>query len=323
MQNLSVIILTALCAFSSSQSIAADHMDSHLENQNWKTHYFGRFSLSLPKDSEISADYKIFGANIELISKNARSELPNIVNQQIDALKKGTAKGTAHRYQKTIPLDNESTLLLSHLTSLYTFNVYLITNKNTAYHMMVRNISEEGMPTAVERMRMLSDAIYFRHPDSAPPAEGFALEAGYTLLDKTRFYESVYMGAQIKEHSGTYISLLTKGIEEKENTLIQRFEAKQYDASVGDLMKAGTITVLRKNKRTAREINGEEIALSANADGKKFYAFQFEHEGTIGSNTRPYIALELGTHEKGSDFASDEEALAFWDDVLNSLRSTL
>ncbi len=292
-------------------------------NQNWKTQYFGRFELSLPKDAEISADYKIFNANIELISKNARSQTQSIVDQQIDALKKGIAKGTAHRYEKTIHLDNGSTLLLSRLTSLYTFNVYLITNKNTAYHMMVRNISEEGMPIAVERMRMLSNAIYFRHPDSAPPAGGFALEAGYTMLDSNKFFESIYMGAQIKEHPGTYISLLTKGIEEKESTLIQRFEKKQYDASIGDLMSSGSITTLRKNKRTLRDIDGEEIALRASADGKIFYAFQFEYEGTIGSNTRPYIALELGTHEEGSGFASDEEALAFWDRVLSSLRPAL
>lgn len=66
-------------------------------------------------------------------------------------------------------------------------------------------------------------------------------------------------------------------------------------------------------------IKAEEVAVAASTDGKTFYNFQVEYEGTLKSNTEPHITLELGTHENGSDFKSDEEALDFWDKVVGSL----
>lgn len=62
------------------------------------------------------------------------------------------------------------------------------------------------------------------------------------------------------------------------------------------------------------------MAVSTVIDGKTFYAFQFEYDGTLESNTRPYIAIELGTHEIGSNFNSNEEALAFWDELLRGFK---
>ncbi|MDD2154593.1 T6SS immunity protein Tli4 family protein [Pseudomonas putida] len=293
--------------------------DIKMSGTAWKNHYFGRLMLALPLNAEIAADYKLFDAKLELISKNARTQVPSLVSQKIDEIKRGVARDTNGDYEKTIELDNGSTLVLSRMSSLYTFHIYFITSKNTAYYMAVPNITEKGMLGAVERMRMLSDAIHYRHPDEAPPSGGFALEAGYTTLQKNKFFESIYMGAQIKDHPGTYISLLTNTITEKESTLIERFDAKQYDTSIGELVSSGSIKTLRKRKRSIGNIEGEEVALSTRAEGKTYYAFQFEYEGTIDSTTQPYIALELGTHEVGSDFKSDDEALAFWDKMLTGL----
>lgn len=289
--------------------------------KHWNTHYFGRFQLSLPQGSEIAADYKIFDEKIELVSKNGKSQLPILTQQLIDDLEKGVARGTSSKYEKTIQLDNGSVLLLSRLSTLYTFNSYLLTSKNTLYHMMIKHVTPNGVPEAVENMRKLSNAIYFRHPDSAKPPHGaFALEAGYSMLPNDQFFESIYMGAQIKGHSGTYVSLLTKSITEKEPSLLERFEQKEYDPVVGELSNTGRLQTLRKNKRATGGIEGEEVAVSAVIDGKTFYAFQFEYDGTLESNTRPYIAIELGTHENGSNFKLNEEALAFWDELLQSFK---
>ncbi len=67
-------------------------------------------------------------------------------------------------------------------------------------------------------------------------------------------------------------------------------------------------------------LEAEEIAIVTLADGKRFYTFQIEYEGLLKSNTTPFVELRLGTHEIGSDFKSDEEALAFWDRMADSLK---
>lgn len=291
-----------------------------MSNNDWNTHYFGRFEISLPRKSEIAADYKLFNEKIELISKNGKSQIKKTVDQKVEDLKKGIAVGTPSTYEKTVPLDNGSTLVISRLKEFYTFNVYLLTAKNTLYYMMAKTISDKGLEGGIEKMRMLSNAIYFRPPQEAPPRGGFAIEAGYTMLDSDKFFESIYMGAQIAGHPGTYVSLLTKGILAQEEGLIERFEQRHYDESIGELVNSGAVKTLRKRERLVNNIPAEEVAVSARADGKQFYAFQLEYRGIIESNTRPYIALELGTHEKGSDFKSDEEALKFWDQVVNSLK---
>ncbi|MBA1206421.1 MULTISPECIES: T6SS immunity protein Tli4 family protein [Pseudomonas] len=291
-----------------------------MSGNNWNTHYFGRFQLSLPPGSEIVADYKIFDENLELVSKNGKSQLPVITQRLIEDLEKGVARGTSSKYEKTIQLDNGSVLLLSRLSTLYTLNAYLLTSKNTLYHMMIKRVTPNGVPEAVENMRKLSNAIYFRRPDTEPPHGAFALEAGYSTLPNDQFFESVYMGAQIKGHAGYYVSLLTKSITEKEPSLLERFDQKEYDPVVGELSNRGKLQILRKKKLTVGGIEGEEVAVSTVIDGKTFYAFQFEYDGTLESNTRPYIAIELGTHEIGSNFNSNEEALAFWDELLRGFK---
>ncbi|WP_256675130.1 T6SS immunity protein Tli4 family protein [Pseudomonas sp. URMO17WK12:I11] len=314
------LTLFALWLLNISVAAANKIEGNAMDDTNWTTHYFGRFEITLPKGSKISADYKIFNENLVLVSKNGRANLPTLVNQKTEELKKGIARGTSSRYEKTVPLDNGSMLLLSRLGEFYTFNAYLLSNKNTLYHLMAKTITEKSIPGGIEKMRLLSNTIFFRHPNEAPPPGGFAIEAGYTTLPNDEFFESIYMGAQISGHPGTYISLLTKGILEKEPTLLQRFDNHEYDSSLNELANSGRMRTLRKQKRSIGDLNGEEVAISTSIYGKQYYAFQFEYEGTLESNTRPYVAIELGTHEEGSNFSSDDEALAFWDRMLANFK---
>jgi hypothetical protein len=291
-----------------------------MENVNWRTFYMGRFQLSLPRGSEVSIDYKIFDEKIELLSQNGQSVLPLTIERQINDLQRGVARGTSSKYEKTISLDNGSILLLSRLTSLYTLDSYFLTNRNALYRMMIKRVTPKGVPEAVENLRKLSNSIYSRRPEAAPPHGAFALEAGYSTLPNDQFFESIYMGAQIEGHTGNYVSFLTRSITEREPSLLERFHNKKYDSIVGELSNNGHLQTLRMNKRMAGGLEGEEIAVSATIEGKTFYAFQFEHGGTLESNTRPYIAIELGTHENGSNFKSNDEALAFWDKLLDSFK---
>lgn len=289
-------------------------------NNKLATHYFGRFQLDLPTGSEIVADYKLYNEKVELVSKNGKSDLSSFVDQTIEELKKGTAYGTSSRYEKTIPLSNGSVLILSKLDKLYTFHAYLLTSKNTLYRMLVKSISAKGIDGAINKTRLISESIFFRRPQDAPPQGAFALEAGYTTLGTTQSLEGIYMGAQISTHPGTFVSLLTQRIVEHDDTLIKRFENESGGLIPGMAELLSKTKTLRKRTRMIGDFKAEEVAVTTLIDGKRFYTFQVEYEGQIKSNIRPFIDLRLGTHEVGSDFKSDEEALAFWDKVVDSLK---
>ncbi|WP_313641956.1 T6SS immunity protein Tli4 family protein [Paenibacillus sp.] len=169
-------------------------------------------------------------------------------------------------------------------------------------------------------MRLLSNSIFFCRPNEAPPQGDFAIEVSYITLPNDKLFEAICMGAQTSGHPGIYIGLLTKGILEEVPTLLQRFDNHEPGSSSNELAYSGRIRKLRKKKRSVGHLNGEEFAISTSIDGKQFYAFQFEYEGTLESNTRPYVAIELGTHEEGSNFTSDDEALAFWDRMLANFK---
>lgn len=308
-----------LFAFCSQLSLALPTEGKEMNNK-LTTHYFGRFQLDLPTGSEIVADYKLYNEKVELVSKNGKSDLSSIVDQKIEELKKGTAYGTSSRYEKTIPLSNGSLLILSKLDKLYTFHAYLLTSKNTLYRMLVKSISAKGIDGAINKTRLISESIFFRRPQDAPPQGAFALEAGYTTLGTTQSLEGIYMGAQISTHPGTFVSLLTQRIVEHDDTLIKRFENESGGLVPGMAELVNKTKTLRKRTRMIGDLKAEEVAVTTLIDGKRFYTFQIEYEGQIKSNIHPFIDLRLGTHEVGSDFKSDEEALEFWDNVVDSLK---
>lgn len=313
--------LLAFTILQSQPALAQTIKEEIMKNKSWDTYYFGRFKLDLPADAEISADYKIYNENVELISKRGRAQITNITEKTIEDLKKGSAYSTASIYEKTIPLNNGSILLLSKIKNLYTFHVYLLTSKNTLYLMMARAVSAKGLEGAIDKARVLSDHIFYRMPQDAPPPGSFALEAGYTTLDPTQPLEGIYMGAQIPTHPGTFVSLLTQQIAEHEDSLIKRFESNNGSDLAGGMAELmSKMKTLRKRARMIGSIKAEEVAVTAVIDGKRFYTFQIEYEGTLESNTKPFIDFKLGTHEIGSDFKSDEEALEFWDKVVDSLK---
>ncbi|MFJ4445567.1 T6SS immunity protein Tli4 family protein [Pseudomonas sp. NPDC089422] len=291
-----------------------------MRDSDWQTRYYGRFKLDLPKNSEDSAYFKIYNEKIDLISKNGKKDINTKTAELIEQLKQGKARGTYSRYEKTITLENESVLIISKLEKLYTFNCFFLTNKNTLYRMTVSALNEADYEGAIEKMKLINNAIKFRSPQDAPPAGAFAIEAGYLKFSPQQPAESVYMGSQIAGHPGTYVSLLTQRVSQLEEPLFARFD-KQHTSGI-----SGQISELISNSKTLRKQNrmigalpAQEIAIMTEVDGKQFYNFQLEYQGTVKSNTLPYLALELGTHEVGSDFKSSEEALAFWDRVVNSL----
>ncbi|MBP1138077.1 MULTISPECIES: T6SS immunity protein Tli4 family protein [Pseudomonas] len=326
MKNL--LKLIKFCVFSailitthSEPTLAQETEKNYITTKKWDAHYFGRFKLELPANSKVLTDYKIYNEDVELIGKNGKSQIKSAVESYINDLKKGIAKGTSSEYERTVPLSNGSILVVSRLKEFYTLNAYLLTTKNTLYRMGADAISVKGLDGAINKIRVISESIFFRAPQDAPPAGGFALEAGYIQLDPEQALEGIYMGAQISTHPGTYVSLLTQQIAEHEDSLLERFNGNKGDEFIpGGAELMSKTQTLRKRERMVGNLKVEEVAVTAIVNGKRFYTFQIEHKGTLESNTRPFIDLELGTHETGSDFKSDEEALAFWDKVVDSLK---
>ncbi|MFK0310482.1 T6SS immunity protein Tli4 family protein [Pseudomonas sp. NPDC090233] len=77
---------------------------------------------------------------------------------------------------------------------------------------------------------------------------------------------------------------------------------------------------MRKGKRNVAGLNFEELLLKTSAEGRTVYAFRLEFPGTPELSLEPYTVLELSTVDGGPGFEGDEQAIQFWDEVVESLK---
>ncbi|RZT30861.1 T6SS immunity protein Tli4 family protein [Cupriavidus agavae] len=110
----------------------------------------------------------------------------------------------------------------------------------------------------------------------------------------------------------------------------------QYDVEPGLRERAGGVLAgllgsvtglsrLRNRRRPVGSIEGDEILLASTQDGKRGYGFKWEAPGKARSLAEPQINVSLRVGESAyttnaESFASDEEALALWDAVIDSIR---
>jgi len=63
-----IFAFAALLSLSAFAAPSTYGEDLKMSNKAWKNHYLGRLICALPNHVEVAADYKIFGAKLELIN---------------------------------------------------------------------------------------------------------------------------------------------------------------------------------------------------------------------------------------------------------------
>ena len=82
---------------------------------------------------------------------------------------------------------------------------------------------------------------------------------------------------------------------------------------------------LRNRERPVGPIWAEEILVAGTQNGKRGYGFKWEAPGKADSLAEPQLNIELEVGESAyktnaQSFANDEEALALWDAIVDSIR---
>ncbi|UTL83504.1 T6SS immunity protein Tli4 family protein [Pseudomonas putida] len=309
------IFSAAAILFSSFAASGAPDMSIPL-----KTFYFGRYSISAPTDgSGLWTSYKIIQKDLQLISKNGKRDINVKVNESIAEIKtlhKSGYKG----FDQKIPLDGGGVIVASKSTS-YDFDIYYLTSSNTLYRQTVESIAINSFDKAVELAKDLNSLIHYRHPASNPPDGSFAVDAGYLTLPHDKYPEQVSIGLPISTVPGIHVIFDTQVIRKPEPGLIERYEQRTAGIVTPMLQKILTSsTLLRKTKRTVAGLNFDELLLKTRANDRNFYSFRLEYPGTPKSSMKPYTVIEMSTLDEGETFNNDEDAIKFWDTLVNSIK---
>ncbi len=282
--------------------------------------YFGRYTFEVPSNGkDIWSSFKIIEKKIELISKNGKYDLPIKISNSIAEINKLHRSGYA-AYDKTVELEGGGAIVISKSTS-YNMEIYYLTQKNTLYRQNVDAISIRGIDKAITRVKQINELIHYRNPTDAPPNGTFAIEAGYISLPEDKFQEQVSIGLPVSSVPGINLTFDTQLIGKPETSLIARYEQRSTGIISPTLKNIlSTSTLIRKASRQVAGLKFEELLLKTDLDGATTYSFRLEYPGTPDSSLEPYTVLELSTVDARSGFKNDEEALVFWDKLVDSIK---
>ena len=281
--------------------------------------YFGRFSLQVPTTGDDTwSSYKIAQSKVQLISKNGKKDIDNLVRGSIQHISKLHKSGYP-AYDQNVSLEGGGAIVVSK-SNKYNFDIYYLTSENTLYRQQVESVSLTGFEKSVQITRDINANIHFRKPTTPPPENTFAIDAGYLKIPLNKYPEQVSIGLPITTLPGIHIIFDTRIIGKPEPGLIARYEERISGGMTKLLQKVlSSSTLMRKRKVTITDLPFEELLVKTPAEGRVLYSFRLEYSGTPGKSLEPYTVIELSTLEKGKSFSNDEEALEFWDRLVDSI----
>ena len=172
--------------------------------------------------------------------------------------------------------------------------------------------------------------LRFRSEDEIPPEPGTCIEGGFVQLEQK--YERVTVGIRLKEfpdvHFSAEVHKNQERLAESGRMELMREQAKEDAEKRGLGLLFARIKILRQGTRQLGTWKGMEIATRtpAHDDDTEAHEFRFQSLGVVNDSLQPRLDVRLDSGVKDDRRASvkpsitDEEAIALWDKLINSIR---
>lgn len=178
----------------------------------------------------------------------------------------------------------------------------------------------EARATAHETQARYSEILHVRGEDEIPAGAGFCIDRGFIPGSRLN-REEVEAGIELPGASATRLDFTSFVTRNPEPPLLERSGSIREGRA--ESTQEGTFAV-RKARRTAAGLQGDELILRENDGPGTTYWFFWEFPGKRDALDAPFLKLTMtldsGALGTGSDFPDLTRALAFWDSVLDSLR---
>lgn len=173
-----------------------------------------------------------------------------------------------------------------------------------------------------EKEIYLAQNLRSRKAHQLPPAPAFCVENGMVMGTKNTI-EIVRNYILFPALPGLSLDFSSTIIGKKQPSLLERTGG--LGPRFASLLTHSS--TLRRGTRQIGNLKAEELALKIQSDGKVVHSFTLNIPGQIDSVLAPELNLYLNTDVRdssgqviGTPFASDEDALAFWDALVSGLK---
>ncbi len=293
-----------------------------------KTHCLGRYLVDLQADTRVDAKFKYASGDVETKKNVSQSSFESLVSKREAQLKNTQHKLGGSMLDERLNFGVDEVLLQSWSSSVGSKKIHL--NEVFIYapqqQTMFRQSAESSASAkshTIELFKRVASSYQYREPASTPSQVGFCIDSGL-IVSALLSTEEVSASFKFKSYPTVSVYFKSYVTGNPDAELLSR-----TGGIPGALAGAAAgMNTLRRANRDLGAVKGQELLVRANADGKRAYEFLWESQGKSNSIEFPFLSLKLTTsaetNEKGqivdAPFKTDQEALKFWDDILQTLR---
>lgn len=295
---------------------------------------FTRFTIDIPENSQTAYGRLSVGAELTRIEDGAE-KIDEIIEFDIRQSQKEAELFKNHNKLpeitgRIIPTERPD---IKQLITLNGFDTYIL----RSYLKLAQDVYISTNPSIIGhdvRDYFLKDVEVFKYlrarkDDEIPTEPGICIDGAFSTLETP--YESIEFGVRLTDFPDVHFSFQSiksgnKGMKLELKKDLE--EGKQNARATGLGAWVKKLKVLRLGKRTVNDWHGEEMLLHVpSGNGKpSYHKFVFRSLSIGDDPLHPYVEMTLDTGVVDNQSASrepslsDEEALALWDRLLNSIR---
>lgn len=319
--------------FRSDKMENSDRVVSIFESS--KTICFTRFTIDIPKNSVVVYGRMTVDAEIDRYQEKAK-DISKIVNNEILRNSENARifdEGNEIDKLAEKPIETVDKRL-THLISMggddrYTIRSFLTLDEDV-YVLRTSGVFGKQVRQVLRENEVIASLFRGRKENEIPDEAGVCIDGAFTSQNPT--FENIELGVRLEEFPDVHlsISLTRRGnyAEPQEMFLKRHTEtfAEGREAGFGDWIDR--LKYLRKASRQLNGWSGDEVLIKFPAwrEGKEGHQFAFWSTGKPNDPFHPLVDIKLDTGVKGNTARgvpaslTDEEAVAVWDKLLNSIR---
>jgi len=337
-----IAVLTSLIAlpslFGGTVAMQSPRVDD-LFNES-KTVCIGRFLIEVPMASEV-----VYGpAEVPFSLKIFQGKGPALDTVVLDRLaeiqnERRSAEGSLLNEDAVIgkvmdgPLAGQKIVFGVSKRSgvFYRIQSYLSSGDDLFVHEVDSIASKEDYEIAAQKLSLMARRLHSRSDLEIPQTPGICIDHGFVDEPPESMREYVTLGVRLQAFPDVHFSISTTNKMKwlASDALEPRLKRAEKNANAeGNGAWYSRIKTLRRGTRALGRWKGFEILtwMPAQAGQGESHEFRFLSQGEPKNPLLPLLELELRTGVRGNDIGgtkpsiSDEEAMALWDQLTNSIR---
>ena len=297
------------------------------DNTPKKTHCLGRYLVDLNADATVDAYFVYGDGKVE-----TRLNVPQFNFEQLILSREAKLKNTPHKrggnmFIARTELSPNRILIESWLSNVGSKTMilnesFVFIQEKEVLFLQTDESDASSRTRNIEIAKSIAADYRYRASDEIPSGVGFCINSGL-IADKHLNTEEVKAAFHFKQYPSVSVYLNSYVTGNPDSDLLDRLGG--LPASLAQA--AAGMTSLRRGNHNLGPVKGQELLVRASADGKRSYEFLWESQGRANSIEFPFMSLKLTTTAETNNgkiidapFKTDEEALKFWDAILQTIR---